>query len=378
MLFRSDIDDELRRKVAVVFCDRRELTPRIGPGSGNSLRRRYVLVSITTEDELQHRIFEAQIVRGWLVEQEAVRSVYGLTLIHGQIPFHFWIDILADPYEADRIISELEEQCDHRAIEVGVRSMDVMEYLKMQSVEGIESTDFGQEVRAFLAAIGDVDPDAKGSIDSDYRISEGHTIVIKCGLAWYDQSDSVTQEINSTARDSVTKFYGYLYFGNFAQHDDQADQYLRNASTAWDRIYQILEAKCRDVLYWHFNISTREALKRSIRDYFTGRLDDSGLQQVKANPVRALFDYLKYENIQFAGDIDMKWIRRELSDHIFDFRNDIAHEERALSRLRLRSGAIDAREHDCDSIIAVTRSLIEILNAVEAYLEEAKARAVSA
>jgi hypothetical protein len=176
--------------------------------------------------------------------------------------------------------------------------------------------------------------------------------------------DIVTQSSEAIVRRSVDEFYAYLFFGNFATFEEQADQYLRSAGSAWERIYQALEVKCREILRLSLGAANTADLKHKISEYFRP-LEEEHLHELVINPIRALFDYFKSKTVELP-DVDMKTVRRNLSSGLFDFRNSIVH-GRSISVLSFRTGSFDERHAVLDKAIAMTEMLFRTLSAIDSY-----------
>jgi hypothetical protein len=355
----NSVSEDLRQRVAPFFLEEREIVPRLGPGSGNTLRQRFVLVALTSRN-VDWDVFETQIIRNWLVSVPVVRSVYHLSTRKAFPEFHVWIDIIADPYDTDAIISQLETRCEDLSIEIGVRSMDVMEQLVKESVEGIYNADFGEKAKAFLGALHqqlleDLDPDLTTNF---------HNVVLACADAWMEQTDKLSgAKDHEGLREKVTEFYGCFFSGNFSKVPECRERHLRHAAAAWLILYQLLEHDCTLLLLKALRVEARAKLDAALAAYFSDRGKAESLGELKGNTVRALLEYMKTEDRRFDG-FEMQDLRREAFGPLRRFRNNMVHENQCIERLSISQKPSKQQVLEVNTIASFTRMMLDLLLAV--------------
>lgn len=366
----ADVTEAMRREVTPVFFEQPEITPVVGPGAGNNLRQRYVMVLIAGEDEGKCASFERNIIRPWLMSCEKVRSIYRVQVVEGGPEFQFWLDIVADPWEADKLVLELDRRCEETNIEIGTRSMDVMDYLAFQSVEGIENTDLGHEFLAFKAAVAAIDEVALNAVDTG-MVRDHYYLAIYCARAWVDQTDLLDGPVWREVRESVSKFYGYLFCGNCVVIEDEKKKYLRYAGTAWHDIYQILEAKCRQILGFHLATTGEREFKKALTNYFRQRVEKDDLMPITENLVRCLLEFYKSQNPEIElAETDMEELRGAFRGKVFKFRNDMVHEDHRLSRLSVRSSDRRGDGEKMSELSTNTQVMLDTLKKVEQQIKQ--------
>jgi hypothetical protein len=352
----TTITDEQRRQVEPFFLEQHELVPRLGRDSGNTLRQRLVLVQLSPDANWE--IFENAIIRDWLSEVQDVRSIYRLSRKQGWPEFHVWIDIIADPYDADAIVAQLESRCEDLNIEIGVRSMDVMEHLIKESVEGVYNGDFGEKAKAFLDSLH---PQMHQDLDVALT-RELHNVVLAFADAWFDQSDGDPND-QGAVQEKTTAFYQHFFCGNFSKSPDARKDHLRQAGTAWHDIYQILELNCTTLLLKALGVRDRADLGQALSEYFGPKRGVDFLHQIKDNTIRALLEYMNAANLEFQ-DVGMKEWRREISGNLAAFRNAMTHEDRRTDRLRIVQKPSQEQIDAVREIGGLTQVLLDMERAV--------------
>jgi hypothetical protein len=352
----TTITDKQRQQVESFFLEQHELVPRLGRDSGNTLRQRLILVQVSPDADWE--IFESAIIRNWLSKVQEVRSIYRLSRKQGWPEFHVWIDIIADPYDADAIVAQLESRCEDLNIEIGARSMDVMEHLIKESVEGVYNGDFGEKAKAFLDSLH---PQMHQDLDVALT-RELHNVVLAFADAWFDQSDGDPND-QSAVQEKTTAFYGHFFCGNFSKSPDAQTEHLRQAGTAWHDIYQILELNCTTFLLKGLRLQDRADLGQALSAYFGTKGKPDILHHIKDNTVRALLEYMNAENLEFQG-VEMKEWRREISGNLGSFRNAMTHENRRIDRLHIVQKTYPEQISAVREIGGITKVLLDMERAV--------------
>src|SRR5205807_668368 len=134
-----------------------------------------------------------------------------------------WIDVIADPYHADEILLELQRRCDEEKVFIGTRSIEVMEHLLHESVEGIENTDFGEETCRFMQEVVGVELDTSVMLEND-------DFMFNWARAWDSQTGVVDAVAVLEARDKITVFYRNFFVCNFGSLEGDRIRGLRDAA----------------------------------------------------------------------------------------------------------------------------------------------------
>ena len=353
------VSEEWRKRVQPFFLDHVEDVPRVGPHSGNTLRRRFILVALSHGTPQQIDSFERHIIRQWLIERPEVRSLYRLHTKNGSIQFHFWIDIVADPYETDGFLLELQRRCEDERIEIGTRSIDVMEQLLHESIEGIENTDFGEETCRFMQEMGGVELDVPVMFAND-------AFLFSWVASWDKQTASVDPEIAPSTCERLTKFYRCFFACNFAARPQDRAHYLREAANAWLMIYQDLESAGLQLLMKFLGATDRQEAEYRLKNHLP-EPKRQAFAEIKGDWVRMLLEYMCTCNPEkkLPNHEDMKAVRRQ-SAELRAFRNDMSHEAdpRKSEALYILGLQLEKREAAASRVTESTRTLIDILNAV--------------
>jgi predicted amidohydrolase len=364
-----EVTDELRGRVQPFFLNQPEIVPKIGANSGNSLRRRYMMVSLTHPGPQQADPFERHIIRNWLILVPEVRSLYKVITKGDSTPFHYWIDIVSDPYQADAILFELQRRCEDEKIEIGTRSIDVMEQLRHESIEGIENTDFGEETCRFMQEVSGVELDTAKLLENDQFLFDW-------AREWDTQHAIIDPALVTQGRENITQFYRCFCASNFATRPNVREQNLRDAASVWIRMYQDLETACQNLLMLWTNISDDRKLEEHLKSFFSARGIPYG--EVKGDKVRMLLEYMHQSDPErtFPDVEDMKAVRRQFSDTLRGFRNDMTHEatSRKKAALSIRDMPLNDRASNAHRVTEATRILTDMLNATMMLFEEERRR----
>lgn len=343
-----EVSLELRKLLEPVFVGQEE-APALGPTAGNFLRQRYIMISIHSRSPRDWESFQREIL-GWLVEVDQVRSIY--RTVHEGLPhFDVWLDVVSEPYATDALTKELQLRCDKHGIDVGLRSMEVMEYLALESVEGIYPTDLGITFRNFFGAVREATP----SLNLDMDLVGVHQpLACRFGEEYCQQSDMLQYLEDAALSDHHLRFYGGLFAWNFS-NGKRDEAVLKEARNRWSEMYRTMEQRWDDV--------TRRVDLAAIK----ANLRPETAEAVGKNPLRLLFHVVPEE--LFGGGV--KELKTKLGNKFFEFRNDITHQQnRWRPRLDL---CLDARPGSSfglfEDVVSHTKTLILVLQALEAYEE---------
>lgn len=357
------VPEELREKARKFFLEKLETVPHFGLNSGNNLRQRYILVSLPNDTGTHETsTFERHIIDSWLVDLPSVRSIYGLATKHGSTHFQFWIDVIADPYEADTLVLELKRRGEQEGLHIGTRSMDVMEHLVYESVEGIENTDFGEELCRFMQEVNGIELETTIMLDNA-------DFMFDWSRAWDSQIAMIDSAVSPKVCENITAFYVHFFTGNFALRDAQRQESLRDAANAWLMTYQDLETNCKSLLLKFTGTTTTTEVEQRMEAHF--RNAKPLWSEIRHDWIRLLLEFMKSSDPErnFFDIEDMKQVRRDV-EGLRRFRNDMGHEgaPRKIEALYILGTLLDQRQNAAARVTDVTRTLVHLFNAVQATL----------
>lgn len=362
----TDVSDAERKEVADIFFELPETTPGIAKAKDRCLRRTYILVMILSSEKSKWDLFLKDIVKDFLMNKQEVRSIYAVDTIEGSPDWHYWLDIVADPFRTDEILIGLHKMCKDREIPLATRSMDVIEQLKGESVDGIERSEWGEEVKDFIVGLKRIEePSVFSKLDLD-MISNRLDITRACATAYAEQINLPFSSVNQDVRMKVGNFYDYLVLGNFAISEDLVIKYLEKASEAWRGIYRLLETKVKTFLETRFGKDYRKELEQ----HFKAIGKEDRIHHILKNEIRALFEFFTTQKSESNfQDPNVRSLRKQM-EPVYSLRDRLTHESTSISELNVREVTVDHGVKIVNQISTYLRTLIETLNCVQQNLDK--------
>ena len=357
---------------STVFLPEQEIVPptlAYQPGR-NSIRQVFVLLSgsIGDPNDDQRRDFENKII-GRLMDMPEIRSIYRIREQFDDVAFDYWLDIVGEIWRVRDIILDLDQWGHDLSVTCGTRSMGVLDYLLLDSVDGIYATDLESYVDLFLSESKRIDPGCV-RVEGDYVSAGMNNFLEKWCYNWYHQDDEFRGDDVRELKRKLTVFYVSCFWGNVTRDTETAKTYLEKAGDAWESLYKEFERRWDSVLRQYFSVGPNDDMWPLARAHLSRLgVNDKELQFIRAKSFDQVM-HLAHGDASFTylKDVDVSAMAHAHNEHVTRFRNDVTH-GRSVKSLGVRdpgTGEPDTRV--VDRIIEATRHLIESLNVAEECL----------
>ncbi len=349
-----------KEAVAGVFMPKLETMRVIDREVGSPLRQTFVLITVLSAKPLAWERFESSVLRDWFCTLEEVRSVFRVSLLRGRPDWHYWVDMIAEPATTDRIVDELFERCDKFGIRIGTRSMDLRQYLKAESVEGIEKSERSSSIIAFMQ-----DPAARriwstGRVMLDAETMFAHIRpATAIAAAYFEHMEQGSLVPNRLLKELISKFYANWFCGNFAKAEDVRLDRLRAATGFWRSVYRTLEEAAQALVMKRLNGEYQKAIVDFCQR--TGR--ENRIPAVRDNAIKGAFELLAE-----AGEAEdvMRSLRSGIDTLVLPLRNKLSHAKNYRDVLQIALVEDVAACGIVDSIARASRLLTEGVAAFDA------------
>jgi hypothetical protein len=363
-----------RDEVSDVFFDSREQVPPISSydTGRTNLREKYVLISVG--DPTKRREFETEVINKRLLPLPEVRSIYRINDNIDGTHFDYWIDIFAEPWENAEIVLGIGSWGNDLNLPTGTRTMEVLKFHLLESVEGVHATDHGHEVHLFLADTRRIDEEIWSVVSSPDQARQDVQFLQTCSMGWYDQQDAPEGPDADRLRRSVRQFYCYLFWGNVADDIRKRSDLLMRAGAAWHSIFQHVEAQYTVILAKHTNYAGKGDVWKFVATF----LKDKGVKSelvdgIGSSVVELVFQFVRNDSSFSKFPLPIGTVgeaTRYYKDKISRFRNKMAHANESVDYLQVLPHQKMPDGWDIDEIVLITARLIELLNAGQQCLDE--------
>ena len=327
---------EQRERVRPVFMERLETSPVLEDVPGGCRRQTFVLVAIFSRRTADFDAFKRAIVRGWLCDLQEIRTVYEVEVAGEEpdVPWKYWVDIIAEPDRTDRIVDELIERAAELGIKAGTRSMDRTRYLKLHSVEGLAESEGLSEIVSFLEDSDLVALWGERGLDLDTtRLAERRESAVRIARAYRVQMEELETDVDRRIRRWLVEFYGWWFCGNFCKSLDRREARLLDAASAGFAVYRAIEVAVKRLLQAREGPDYRRSLITRLAQ--TG--ERGRAQAVRDNIVRMGFFAMSLWGREGVPQWDeVRALGARFEQSVYTFRNDLAHEDRYRELLSLR------------------------------------------
>lgn len=333
-----------------LFYRDREGTPPIGRAAG--LRRTYVLIGVAAPPDGSTDRLRDLVILPWLVRLEEVRSAYRVTC-EGPIIWDFWVDIVAEPGRTDQIVDELFRRSRDARINIAARSMDVVRWLALNSIDGVGRGNWDDTIQGFFETIdlNDIEDFQRRDISPE-KVDEHFLIASECAKACLASVENSARE--NTRK--IVRFYAGLFTGNFTDSSVVKSRQLTFARDAVQDMYGDIEERASELLVERFGGDSLRALVTYLG------AQDHRLQIYRSHPVRAIVEYLaaaSRREADFVIPLEFDRLKRVFED-LLRLRNSLSHANQHFTELDLFHA-----EHAPRAPLDVLRRLLDRVKELE-------------
>jgi hypothetical protein len=356
-----------RDEVSTVFFEAREQVPPISSyDTGRThLREKYILISIGEPNK--RREFESEIINKKLLPLPQVRSIYRINDDVDGARFDYWVDVFAEPWEIAEIVLGISSWGNNLKLPTGTRTMEVLKFHLLESVEGVHATDFGHEVYLFLADTRRIDEEIWTAVSSPDQARQDVQFLQACSMGWYDQQDAPEGPEAERLRHNARSFYCYVFWGNVTDDERRRSDLLLKAGSAWSSMFQCLEAQFGAILGKY----TKHDGVGEVWKFAATYLKNIGVSPDLVNPIGASVVELVFQlvrNDASFGDFPVPSggigeATRFYKEKLARFRNKMSHANECVDYLQVFPKRKKADGWETDEITEITARLIELLNA---------------
>lgn len=374
------VTEEVRQVLAPVFLQEREVVPPTSayqPGRSN-IRQVFTLISMSSKHDVNTEMrtnFENEVIKRRLMPLAEVRSIYRIRPIHLEnATFEYWLDMVAEQWKLQEIILQMDKWGHELKMTVGSRTMGVLDYLLLESVEGVSATDNAAVIHQFIAGCKQLAPNILHPISRAGSIWPAFKFLNVCSQSWQDQRVAFRPSDAKKLRAYIGEFYVYLFLGNLTTDTQIKTECLHRAGHAWNSLFQACEASFESVLERHFGITPDikkdELWTRSTTHLKSLGVPEATLAHVQRNAVQKVFLLAQYDEsfrATLTGDLGRD--ASVYNSKIAPLRNRITHAAGELDALAAYEGP-DKEARVAEDLAKTTASLIDLVNFATDYLRK--------
>jgi hypothetical protein len=358
-----------RDEVSAVFFESREQVPPISSyDTGRThLREKHILISIGEANK--RREFESEIINKKLIPLHQVRSIYRINNDVDGTRFDYWVDVFAEPWEIAEIVLGIGSWGNKLKLPTGTRTMEVLKFHLMESVEGVHAIDLGHEVYLFLADTRRIDEEIWSAVSSPDQARQDIQFLQTCSMGWYDQQDAPEGQDAERLRRNVRSFYCYLFWGNVTDDPEKKSDLLLKAGAAWASIFQHVEAQYAAILGKY----TRHDGSGEVWKHAATFLKNVGVSAELLNPIGSSVVELVFQILRNDPNFNLLPLppggvgkaTRFYKEKVARFRNKMIHANECVDYLHILPRCKKLDGWEINEIIEITAGLIELLNGAQ-------------
>ncbi|MBS1985523.1 MAG: hypothetical protein JST16_15260 [Bdellovibrionales bacterium] len=371
----TSVSDQMRTLLSPVFLPEREIIPPTAahqPGP-NNVRQVFMLISMSSKRDVNTEMrtaFEQDVINRLMLMPE-VRSIYRIRpLMLGDAVFEFWVDMVAEHWRLQDIILEMDTWGHRLNMTCGTRTMGVLDYLLLESVEGVFATDIASAMHRFHAACKQIASDIFHPIAD--RVPAAHAFLQVCSQHWQEERYAFQGLDARKLRGYVSEFYVYLFLGHLSLDVATQDECIHHAAQAWESLFKETEAAFQNALTKFYALGPEatkdELLKRSTEHLKSLGVNEDVLKFAHQYPIQKAFILAEYDpSFTLFARANRGREAAYFNTHIRPLRNSIIHgagEKAALTVYQYPSENAD----DAEAIATKTGRLIDLLNLAKAYV----------